>query len=190
MRIRTSNLLPLGLMFLLAALTLWLRVVMEPGTGPGNGHDRHDPDAMVENFRLTRLDENGVPQYTLTAAGMVHYADDDSTELSAPQLTRKTADSRIAITSNKGTVTRDGEEAFFRDNVLIVRSATPDRAEMRLQTEYLHVLAEKNVARTDHPVVITEGKSILTGVGMEFDDNARRFSLSSRVRGTFDQARK
>ena len=59
-----------------------------------------------------------------------------------------------------------------------------------MRTDYLHVLAEKNIARTDKAVTITEGRSVLSGVGMEFDENARRFTLFSQVRGRLDQARK
>ena len=36
------------------------------------------------------------------------------------------------------------------------------------------------------PVVITEGRSRLAGVGMEFNNKTRQFKLLSRVRGAFD----
>ena len=190
MKFRISNLLPLLLMLFLAALTLWLRIAVEAPASGGNGHQRHDPDAIVDNFGVTRLDERGAPLYRLTAARMVHFADDDSTELTAPQVRRRGEGPEVTITAERGTVTRDGKEAFFHDNVLVVRAAAADREEMRVRTDYLHVLAEKNIARTDRAVSITEGRSVLTGVGMEFDENARRFTLFSRVRGSFDQVRK
>jgi lipopolysaccharide export system protein LptC len=87
-------------------------------------------------------------------------------------------------------VTRDGEEAFFHGDVLVVRAATAEREQLQVRTDYLHVLAEQNIARTDRAVTITEGRSVLSGVGMEFDENAHRFALFSQVRGRFDQARK
>lgn len=190
MKIRVANLLPLLLMLLLAALTLWLRVAIEaPGTG-SNGHDRHDPDAIVENFKLTRLNEQGAPQHVLSAAKMIHFADNDSTELEAPQLRRHADGPAITITADRGTVTRDGDEAHFRDNVVVLRAAAADREELRVRTDYLLVLPNKNIARTHRPVSFVEGKSVLSGIGMEFDDNARQFTLFSRVRGRFDQARK
>ena len=58
------------------------------------------------------------------------------------------------------------------------------------RAEDLHVLPEKNIARTDRAVTITEGRSVLSGVGMEFDESARQFALFSQVRGHFDQAKK
>ena len=191
MRIRASNLLPLMLMFFLGALTLWLRITMEtPASGSSDGHHRHDPDAIIDDFTVTRLDEQGVAHYTLTANRMVHFADDDSTEISAPRVVKRGDGPTVTITAERGTVTRDGEEAFFHGNVLVVRAATPEREELRVRTDYLHVLAEKNFARTDKAVTITEGRSVLSGVGMEFDKNAGRFTLFSQVRGRLDQARK
>jgi lipopolysaccharide export system protein LptC len=190
MKIRITNLLPIMLMLFLAALTLWLRITMEaPGTS-GNGPHRHDPDAIIDNFTVTRLDERGVAQYTLTANRMLHFADDDTTELAAPRVIKLGEGPTVTITAERGTVTRDGEEAFFHGNVRVVRSATPEREELRVHTDYLHVLPQKNIARTDRAVTLIEGRSVLSAVGMEFDENARRLTLFSQVRGHFDQARR
>ncbi len=190
MKIRVANLLPLLLVLLLAALTLWLRIAVEGPGARGNGHYRHDPDAVVENFKLTRLDERGVPQHVLSAAKMIHFADDDATELESPQLRRHGKGPQVTITAKRGTVTRDGDEAHFRDDVVVVRAAAADRDELRVRTDYLHILAKQNIARTDRPVSMVEGRSAFSGIGMEFDDNARQLTLHSRVRGRFDQARK
>ena len=190
MKSRVFNLLPIVLMLFLAALTLWLRITMETPRSVGNGRDRHDPDAIIDNFTVTRLDEQGVAQYTLTANRMLHFADDDTTELAAPQVVKRGEGPMVTVTAERGTVTRDGGEAFFHGNVLVVRAATTEREELRVRTDYLHVLVEKNVARTDRAVTITEGRSVLSGIGMEFDENARRFALFSQVRGRFDQVKK
>ena len=190
MRIRVSNLLPLVLVLFLGAMTLWLRFTVEAPGSSDNADHRHDPDAIVDNFTLSRLNEQGIPQYSLTARRMVHFDDDDSTELAAPQVVKRGEGPTVTITAERGTVTRDGEEAFFHGNVLVVRAATPEREELRVRTNYLHVLAEKNIARTDQAVTISEGRSVLSGVGMEFDESARRFALFSKVRGRFDRAGK
>ena len=60
---------------------------------------------------------------------------------------------------------------------------------MRVQTEYLQVFPDRDLARTDKPVIITEGDSRLSGVGMEFNNKTRQFALLSQVRGTFDVAK-
>ena len=62
-------------------------------------------------------------------------------------------------------------------------------SELRMQTEYLQVIPDSNLARTDQPVIITEDKSRLSGVGMEFNNKTRQFALQSQVKGTFDVAK-
>ena len=190
MKIRVANLLPIVLMMFLAALTLWLSIYLETPATARSSQSRHDPDAIIDNFTATRLDEHGVPKYTLAADRMRHFANDDSTELEAPKVIKRGEGPTVTITADHGTVTHDGEEAFFHGNVLVVRAASPEREELRVRTDYLHVLPEKNIARTDQAVTITEGRSELSGVGMEYDENTSRFALYSRVRGRFDQAGK
>lgn len=190
MKLRASNLLPLLLAFFLAALTLWLRYAVEAPAGNGPGAKRHDADAIVQNFTLTRLDESGAAQYLLTARTMTHYPADDSTELDAPKFQRTREGLAMTITADRGRITHDQREAFFYGNVLLVRDAANGRDELRARTEFLHILAEKDIARTDRRVTITEGKSTLTGVGMEVDRRSRRFTLLSQVRGVYDVPKK
>jgi lipopolysaccharide export system protein LptC len=190
MKNRISHLLPIVLMLFLAALTLWLRIALETPSPSGNGHHRHDPDAIIDNFTLTRLDDEGIPQYTLTANRMLHFTDNDTTELAAPKVVRRSEGPTVTITADRGTLTRDSNQAFFHGNVLVIRAAAPGSEELRVHTDYLHVLPDENIARTDQAVTITEGRSSLSGIGMEFDEKTRQFALFSQVRGRFDQARK
>lgn len=190
MNIRIPNLLPIALMLFLALLTLWLRIALESPVTGDSGDQRHDPDAIIDNFTLTRLDERGVPHYTLSANRMLHFTDDMTTELSAPKVVKRSDGPTVIITAERGTLTRNGDEVFFRDNVLVVRAAAPGSEELRVRTDYLHVLAKRNIARTDRAVTVTEGRSVLSGVGMEFDENSRQIAFFSQVRGRFDQAEK
>ena len=68
----------------------------------------------------------------------------------------------------------------------VVREAGKGQNALRVQTEYLQVLPDRDLARTDRQVVITEGRSRLAGTGMELNNKTRQFALRSQVRGTFD----
>lgn len=186
MKLRAGNLLPPLLVFFLAALTLWLRYAVEEPSSDGSAKKRHDADAVIDNFTVTRLDKSGKPEYFISARRMIHYSDDDSTELESPRFLRISADSEMSVTADRGRITNDHREAIFSGNVQLVRAATREREELRARTEYLHIFAEKDIARTDRRVTITEGKSTLSGVGMDLDKLARSFTLHSQVRGTYD----
>jgi len=184
---RVVHLLPLVMMVLLAALTLWLEYAVRDRSGGGPGLVKHEPDAIVENFTIDRLDESGNLRYTFSAPKMAHFPDNESGEVLYPRLVQVADDGgNFTATANRGVVNRMGEEAFLYGKVEISREATAVDPGFRVSTEFLHVLAEQGISRTDRTVTITDGRSTLTGVGMVVDEKKRQFSLSSQVRGVFD----
>jgi lipopolysaccharide export system protein LptC len=187
MKTRVTPLLPLVLMAFLGLLTLWLQYAVLDAPGGDAKPAGHDPDSIVENFTVQRLDDTGKLKYTFSAPKMMHFADDGSGEALYPRFVQIAADGgNFIATASRGTINRQGEEAFLYGNVLFLREATPERAEFRARTEFLHVLAEQGIARTDHTVTISEGRSALTGVGMVVNKNKQQFMLQSQVKGTFD----
>ena len=186
-RDRPSNLFPLLLVLALAAASLWLERAVQAPERDNSGKTRHDPDFIAEDFGISKLDAGGKLEYSLSAARMLHYPDDESTYIVAPHLVqRHGGDAPIVIRADRGQISRNGDEASFFGNVVVVREAGRGRSELRVQTEYLQVVPDRDIARTDKPVTITEGRSRLSGVGMEFNNKTRQFALLSQVRGTFD----
>jgi len=186
-RDRPSNLFPLLLVLALAAASLWLERAVQAPERDNSGKTRHDPDFIAEDFGISKLDAGGKPEYSLSAARMLHYPDDESTDIVAPHLVQRHGDdATIVIRADRGQISRSGDEASFFGNVVVVREAGRGRNELRVQTEYLQVVPDRDIARTDKPVTITEGRSRLSGVGMEFNNKTRQFALLSQVRGTFD----
>ena len=186
MRTRLTHLLPLGLMLLLAAMTLWLQYVVQQDTGDAKAA-RHEPDAIVENFTVNRLDEFGKLQYTFSSPKMLHFPDNDSAEALYPRVVYIAKEGgNLVATASRGVIHRQGEEAYLYGNVLILREATLRDDELRARTEFLHLLSKEGVASTDRSVTITEGRSVLNGVGMLVNRNKQEFILQSQVRGSFD----
>ena len=182
--------LPLLLALSLGALSLWLRFAVESEGPLAHGSQRHDPDAVVDHFTLTRLSETGKANFVLNARRMLHYSDDDSTQLEAPRFLKRGDGPALTVSADRGELTQEGSEAAFHGNVLLVREGSGDRDELRVRTAYLQVLADGDIVRTDRQVTITEGRSVLSGVGMEFDKRARRFSVLSQARGSIEPARR
>ncbi len=63
--------------------------------------------------------------------------------------------------------------------------ATKGRPELQMETTYLQVFPKQDIVRTPEAVVITEGASRLTGVGMDYNTKTRQLELKARVNGTF-----
>jgi lipopolysaccharide export system protein LptC len=189
-RDRAFSLFPLLLMLTLAAASFWLERAVQAPEHDKSGKLRHDPDFIADDFGITKMDASGKPEYILSAARMLHYPDNDSTDIVTPRLVqRHDNDAAIVIHADRGTVSKNGEEASFYDNVVVVREAALGRNELRVQTEYLQIVPDRDLARTDKPVIITEGRSRLSGVGMEFNNKTRQFALLSQVRGTIDEGK-
>ena len=187
MKTRVTPLLPLALMAFLGVLTLWLQYAVREGAGVDVRPPRHEPDATVENFTVQNLDASGKLLYTFSAPKMQRFADDGSGEVLYPRVVQLADDGgNYVATANRGTINRQGEEAFLYGNVLVMREATPEEPELRVRTESLQVLTEQGILRTNQTVTISDGRSTLTGVGMIINKAKQQFTLQSQVRGTFD----
>ena len=187
---RLSNLFPLVLMALLAALTYWLdRVVQSPAVTP-NALLRHDPDYLVDQLLATRMDADGRIKNTLRSVKLVHFPDDDTTELEAPRFISYAKGSPLTITSKTGLVSSNGENVYFRDNVRVVRAPDGEKSELVLDTEYLHVLPDDNIAKTDRAVTITDANMVIHAIGMEMNNETRVLKLNAQVKGAYHDAKR
>ena len=182
----TTRLFPLGVMLALALLTFYLeRTVREDDAPPALR--RHDPDYLVTNFTTTTYNRDGAAETVMSAAQMVHYPDDDTTELVSPRVVQaKPNEPRLTVRADRGQLSRDGDEIFLYGSVLLVRDATPEKPEARMTTEFLHILRDRSLVRSDRPVKFVEGGRSLTGRGMEYNNESRELLLRHDVRASFE----
>ena len=187
MTFSTTRLFPLGLMLALALLTFYLeRAVRDDEAGPAVR--RHDPDYMVANFTTTTYNPAGTVETVMSAARMVHYPDDDTTEVFSPRFMQaKPNQPRLTVSAKRGQLSRDGDELFLFGEVLVVREASAGRPEGRLSTEFLHVLRDRGLLRSDREVKFIEGGRMLQGRGMEYNNETRELHLREDVRARFQQ---
>lgn len=183
MRPRSYSLFPLAILTLLAGLTFWLERATRIDEPPRDGKLRHDPDFIVDNFTTHTLDAQGKLQYSLVAEKMLHYADDESTEVTQPRLTYFGRPERMFLSSKRANVSKEGHEVVLIGDVRAVREATRKDPEMVVTTSELSVYPDQDFAATDKPVKIVQGKTVVHGVGMELDSAAQVYKLLSNVRG-------
>jgi lipopolysaccharide export system protein LptC len=183
----TTRLFPLLLMAALALLTLWLdhQVRVEGGDHPSLR--RHDPDYLVTNFTTTTYNSDGHPVTTLAATQMQHYPDDDSTDVTAPRLVQsKPEQPRFTVQADRGQISREGDEIFLYDHVVLVRDADAKEPPAKMTTSFLHVLRDKSLVRTDREVLFEQEGRWLTGRGMEYRTDTRELFLKNDVRARFE----
>ena len=184
---RMTTALPLIFAGMLAGLTFWLDRVAQAPAGAVGTASRHDPDYIVQGFSAMRMGESGVARYTLSAAKMVHYPDDDTTLLTTPKfISYGSARSPVTITAMEAVVSSNGQHVYFQDDVQVTRAPYGELSELVMRTAFLHVIPDDNLARTDRDVTITDAATTVTAVGLELNNDTRVIKLMSRVRGTYD----
>ena len=190
MRLPTTRLFPLGLMLALAALTFYLdRTVNEDDSHPALR--RHDPDYLIVNFTTTTYNREGAAESMLSAARMVHFPDDDTTELTSPRVVQTKPDEpKMTVRADRGKLSRDGEDIYLYDNVVLEREAGAGHSAARLTTDYLQVVRDRSLVRTDREVTIVEDRRSISGRGMEYNSEARQFTLLSDVVARFEAEKK
>lgn len=185
---RVAAWFPLGVLFLLAALTFWLDRTVQGPLARRDGSTRHDMDYSVENFSLNRLGKDGEPQHVLAAVKMIHYPDDDSSHLTRPHFTRLGKDAPpLHITAQQGLVSRDGENVYLTGSVRVSREGGMGREPMTVDTEALHIIPDKDFAVTERPVTIRTPTAVVTAVGLELDNKTHTMKLLSRVKGRHEK---
>ena len=191
MNLSATRLFPLLLMLALAGVTFWLELIVREDEGMHPSARRHDPDYIVDRLMHTRFNAQGAVESMLAAEKMLHFPDDDSTDLVAPRLVQTKANQpRVTVTANRATLSQNGEELFLYDNVLVVREAGGGRPETRMRTSFLQLARAQSVLRTDRDVVITEAGRVLSGRGMEFSNESGQLHLRERVRGRYRPAKR
>lgn len=182
---RLSQIFPLLLLAVLATLTFWLNEAVQQGQKPAESA-RQDPDFIVDNLVARRLDADGNVKHTLYAARMTHFPHDDSTHLVSPRfVSNASLRAPVTITSRTARVSSGGENIYFEDDVHATRAAYDARSELKLDTTFLHVIPDENIARTDRAVTITDAHTVATAIGLELDSEARTVKFLSQFRGTF-----
>jgi len=182
----STRLFPLLIALLLAVLSYALeRAVRDAPLEPEPR--RHDPDYVVEHLVLTVYAMDGSVEARASADKMMHYPDNGTTDIIAPRAAlSKPGEPRYTGRAARGAIADDGEELFLYDDVVVVREADATRPEARLETQFLHVVGGRALARSDRKVVLREGGRELIGRGMEFHHESRQFILRERVRGRFE----
>jgi len=146
----------------------------------------HEPDYFVEDVVFTRINARGDPVFRMSAQRMLHYPDDQSSAYDKPVLVSlDPAKPRVSLRADHGRSSAEGEETTLIGNVVLVRAESAGDPAMTIRTERVTVYSETEIARTDLPVRIERGGSVLTGVGMEFNNAARSLRVDSRVQLTW-----
>lgn len=181
---------PVILLLLLALLTWWLDArVRMPDTRIDAASEK-DPEFYVEGFMAVRMNPDGTRRYELAGTRLTHYSNERGSLLESPSLLYYDYErAPVKVSSDTAEVEGGGKNVYFRGNVTIQRQAFGDNPPLGVATDYLHVIPDEEIAKTDQPVTMTEGNSTVRSVGLEFDNKTRKILLLSKVQAHYEHPR-
>ncbi|AEA62087.1 hypothetical protein LA03_21350 [Burkholderia gladioli] len=186
-RLHLSSLLPILALAALAGVTYWLLQATLPPPGETVARPKtHSPDYFADNFSVTELDQSGATQYRLTAAKLIHYEDDETSQLTQPAMRAfQPGKPVVTATSKRGTVNGDVSIVDLYDDAKILRAAGAGDPPMEADSEHFRVLVNDDVIETEKPVKLQRGLSIANATnGMKYNNVTRVIDLYGNVRGT------
>ena len=180
---RLSSWLPVLPLLGILAMSYSLDRQTQPEADKPDNRKLHTPDAIVDNLTATTLDQSGMPHFILQTKQLVHYTDDDSTTLSAPDITALTPlQPSVRITALRGNVSSKGDLLELQDEVKIVRAASPPLSELVITTAYLKVFPDKELSQTDQAVLLKDANNTVNAVGVDMENRAQTIKLLSQVK--------
>ncbi|MCW9012647.1 MAG: LPS export ABC transporter periplasmic protein LptC [Gammaproteobacteria bacterium] len=184
---RTS--ISLIIVFILALLSIWLQDAFQKTPIVQPEKDEHFPDYFMENFTITNMDENGQVAYSIQAKKLEHFADDNSAEIIEPFIEFKDRKGDWTISAERAHFLGQQNIIHLYEKVHIIRAGSNTRSPLSIETNYLVINADSQIAQTDKPAHIKTRDSELDTVGMVFDNRQGILKLLSRVRGTYAVAK-
>ncbi len=173
----------LSLAIFMALGSLWVNMVIKRSAPGTPSPPRSEPDYHVDNFNFIKMSPEGQPRYHLRGVKMTHHPIEDSFFIVQPVM--QNLDEKKppqTMRSDTALLEEDATKLHMYDNVHIDRPPSPLAESFHLSTEYLLIFPEDDIAKTDKPVTIHRGQSVMTGVGMFSNNVTRELRLLSDVK--------
>lgn len=169
-----------------ASAIWWLDALRERQPAPtAKPKERHEPDYYFEDFALRAHQTEGEPRYVLHGERLVHFADDDTSEVTEPRLRYdRPEDDPWHVSGRRGVVNPRGDVVDLYEDVVMENRG--GQQPMRLHTSRMTVYTEAGRAQTDRPVTMTSPGSRVDAVGMTAWFESDLVELHEDVRGRHD----
>lgn len=189
--------LPMFLMGLLTLGTYWMVQMSTPNLDAAK-QKRHVPDYTMDKIVVTTLGPEGNTKFRVVGEKLIHYEDDASSEIDWP-IARRFHETKPAITvrSDKGFMDGDMTILQLVGNATLTRPAQAatatqaGTARMFMSSSRFTVLMNDDIVKTNQPVKLEQGLSIMTSQeGAIFDNVHQKLTMIGQVKGRIESESK
>ena len=183
-------------MLLMAALTLgtyWMVQMNEPNLNTEK-QKRHVPDYIMEGVVVTTLGPEGNTKFRVVGQKLIRYEDDASSEIDWP-IARRFHETKppITVKSDKGFMDGDMTILDLVGNASLTRPAQAatatqtGSARLFMTSSKFTVLMNEDIVKTNRPVNLEQGLSIMTSQeGAVFDNVHQKLTMIGQVKGRIE----
>ncbi len=168
---------------LLAGLALAAWLLTELALRPiwdSDYRSRSQMNSLVTHAEVLQTDASGQPKYLIQTPRLSLF-DDGSAEMESPLLLALRKDApAVRARADQASVSADQNLVALQGKAQIERDAYGNESEIRIATDWVRFDLEAQTAETTAAVRVTQGKVLLTGVGMIFDQRAEQISVLSQ----------
>lgn len=166
-------------------LAAWTTLSYHPRSGQSPSSSLL-PDAYMEDVVAVIMDKQGKPHLKIETSKMVHFNENDTSELTEPQLTiyRKSPQPWF-ITSKSARATQGIDRIDFWEDVTIHHSADIASPATVIKTPSLAVFIKDQTAKTNEFITLVQPNIVIKALGMVADMNAGNIKLLSQARGEY-----
>src|SRR3990167_1539626 len=176
-----------GLLTLIAAsLSAWSLFTVKPTKNPARPAAT-TMDAYMEGVVALIMNKQGKPSLKLVTTKMIHYAENDSTDILSPELTiYRPSHQPWFVTSHYAKATQGIDQILFWNKVVIHHPADYSSPATLIKTSSLSVFPEKQFASTQDPITVAQPNMTIRAKGMESDMIAGTVKLLSQTSGEYE----
>jgi len=144
-------------------------------------------DYYLEDFTSRSFDIAGNLQYRVSGNRLLHYPDDNRSEIEAPNVVFLRDDIRWDITSKLGEMRRKPDTFTLHGKVLLER-ASNSSATLTIRTESLSIHTDRNEVSTDEAIEVSAEGWHMSSVGLQSSLDKGKLIFLSQVKGHYDVA--
>jgi LPS export ABC transporter protein LptC len=190
MRDRIASLIAIVLLTLVTATSYWYSRSLQSGPKAPEP-PRPNVDADADQITLVQFDALGRAKYKLFADRMTHFAQTDDMDLVRPRLVSLRPDEpRTEAVAQLAHIENDGERIRLTGDVLLTRASPGGAPPLRISTQALVALPDRDRFFTDQPVLVDRGADTIRARGMDLDNIAQRAEFLADVVDTITPKRK
>ncbi|MBC3937204.1 LPS export ABC transporter periplasmic protein LptC [Undibacterium sp. CY7W] len=172
---------------------IWIHQIIhrQGDEAAGRLQNRKEPDYYVEKFNFIKLSNNGQANYHVQGDKLIHLPQTDQYEITNPLIhsfdERRqpvTIQAKRALVEQKSAnpaLNRSYDQVHFYEDVVVAQTSADPKNFFQLNTQYLLMLPDTDIVKTDQAVRMQTYKVDATSIGIEANNLTQQVSFLSKV---------